>query len=93
MIYLWEEGNEDHIRESSINIVEHFAMKNWVNSWALQDLFFTLKMPRISARKAIVYVLCIGSFFFLVINVHVQKNGPIRLGLPVGLLSADAGDA
>jgi len=41
-------------------------------------------MPRLSARKIIVYVLCIGSFFFLVINIHVQKNGPISLGLPVG---------
>jgi len=41
-------------------------------------------MPRLSARKIIVYLLCIGSFFFLVINIHVQKNGPISLGLPVG---------
>jgi len=41
-------------------------------------------MPRISVRKIIVYLLCVGSFFFLIINIHVQKNGPIRLGLPVG---------
>jgi len=41
-------------------------------------------MPRRSARKVAIYVLCIGSFFFLVINIHVQKNGPIKLGLPVG---------